>query len=597
MAYWTLVIFAFCYVGISALSGKGYYCRDPDTGKLYPVNSTWPSTTFCGNYSCKLRKKDTVKPVIPLREIMIDSIAKKTQARKSDESGIQTEQKKSPNTPNITTVNPTLFTELSTKQSTFSTKNDINLQKIESNDKEMESISSKPTDRYLTESEIKTITHILHSVKKSDLEAIVDIYNLAQDIYKEMDKITSENIIDETLKAAKTKQKESSGKSYWYEPLNRLNKAGSGSDMESQGTNLYPTVTERSTMDPNSYFQGVLSKSDFGAVPYHYPISNFQRENSYMHVTRSPLVNSVRYEQTPCRQSMQYPNYPVTDPSKAYQPPVTSYYQYQPSKLYNSVVKNAYPVETQKVIQPSMLLPYPFSYIQHYNMSTYPYNLYYDGSPWSYFNINNKKNDNNEKYFKANLHEAPKNTYDIKIESEPYQTYKESELNQNTEIKRYTSNKERETHKNDELEPHKDDNANMQNGQIKTKLMDTLFEQAKLARKNKPEWQTDPLTSNVLEEIKAHFDEKAKLLKPFSLRKKAKLERVGKVLKLDDLNRDKRDADNLNRTEIEFDEDLEVYVEKTTCPSQTDLGFYKIGNLTQPYPACCPRRIETNEKD
>lgn len=54
-------------------------------------------------------------------------------------------------------------------------------------------------DRYLTDSEIKTISAILHTVKKSDLEAIVEIYQLAQNIYDELDKTSPETLIQETV--------------------------------------------------------------------------------------------------------------------------------------------------------------------------------------------------------------------------------------------------------------------------------------------------------------------------------------------------------------------------------------------------------------
>ncbi|RVE47994.1 hypothetical protein evm_007306 [Chilo suppressalis] len=590
MAYWTLLISAFCCVGISALTGKGYYCRDPDTGKLYPVNSTWPSTSFCGNYSCKLRKKDITKSVIPIRDIMIDSLPQSTQTRSIEENSIHTEA-----TPDIpsSTILSTLYSKFATKSPIRNSSEVNNQQKVDSNNVEIKPVSNENGDRYLTDSEIKTISHLLHNVKKSDLEAIVDVYNLAQDIYKEMDKITNENILEETIKAVKTTQTDTTGgKRYWYEPLNRLSKAGIGADMETQGSHMYPTAVERSTVDPNSYFQGPLSKTDFGVLPYYYSMSNFQREHSYQHPNRNLHSYPPKYEKPPCAQSTQYPYYPVTEPPKVYQPPAPSYYPYQ---SYGSVIKKAFPVDTQKVIQPSVLLPYPFSYIQHYNMSN-PYNSYYNSGSWPYYDKNNFSYD---QYFKANLPQSHKSV-EVQIETEPsFKASKDNALNENTEVENHPSYKEVKTNNDNEDKSHhtnKDDGEKSEQGEIKKNLLESFFEQTKLENKIKPDWQTDPLATSVLEEIRAHFEDKARLIKPFSLRKKAKLERVGKVVKLDDLNRDKRSVNDSVNTDEVAEEGLEVYVEKTTCPSQVDLGFYKMGNLTQPYPACCPRRIENNER-
>ncbi|XP_028172196.1 uncharacterized protein LOC114361396 [Ostrinia furnacalis] len=130
---------------------------------------------------------------------------------------------------------------------------------------------------------------------------------------------------------------------------------------------------------------------------------------------------------------------------------------------------------------------------------------------------------------------------------------------------------------------------------LDSKLLESLLN-GKLHNK-KPEWQTDPLPAKVLEEVRAHFEEKAKLFKPFSLRKKVKLERVGKVVKLDELHRERRSIDTGAKEErIEIEEDYEAFIEKTTCQSDNDPGFFRMGNLSEPYPACCPQRIDNNNR-
>lgn len=37
---------------MKTLNFSALYCEDPQTGLHYPINSTWPSTTFCGTYTC-----------------------------------------------------------------------------------------------------------------------------------------------------------------------------------------------------------------------------------------------------------------------------------------------------------------------------------------------------------------------------------------------------------------------------------------------------------------------------------------------------------------------------------------------------------------
>ncbi|KAA5655436.1 hypothetical protein F3G60_34510 [Pseudomonas aeruginosa] len=88
--------------------------------------------------------------------------------------------------------------------------------------------------------------------------------------------------------------------------------------------------------------------------------------------------------------------------------------------------------------------------------------------------------------------------------------------------------------------------------------MDSLL--AKVKETKLPEWQTDPLSNQVLEEVRANI-EKSKLLKPFPLRKKVNLERVGKLIKLDEFTRTKRSSE-LKSVSDEFAYD--VYLETVT---------------------------------
>jgi hypothetical protein len=381
------------------------------------------------------------------------------------------------------------------------------------------SVAADKNDRYLNENEIKTISKLLHNVKKSDLEAIVDIYSLAQDIYKEMDKGTPNEIPDEEKPSKKAQAED---KRYWYEPLNRVK---TPVDMDTQASNGYATVANPPAAEPNIYFQGPLMKNDFGTLPYYYPMTDFQRQASYVYNG----YKQPQQIQKPC----------TTQVPKTY-PVVVSPY----SQMYSGVIKKPFTVETQRVVQP-LLLPYPFSYIQqHSNMSAYPFNSYYD-SPLTQFDVHNKNHhleaDNNK--LKIDFKEA-----DNKINTIEYKQFKPNHFFANDLNKKPDSRSK--SYKKEDKKVFKE----------KT-LLDTLFEHAKIEFK-KPDWQTDPLSANVLEDIRAHFEDKANILKPFSFRKKVKLERVGKVKKLDDLNRDKRSADTQTNL-LEAEDNLETYLEKT----------------------------------
>ncbi|KAM3958727.1 uncharacterized protein ACR2FA_007251 [Aphomia sociella] len=514
-----ITVMFICIVNIEALSGKAFYCRDPDTGKLHAVNTTWPSETFCGNYTCKLRRKNMIETqYVPLfRQFRINDLAVTRPIDNKSEKDINMIQ----NNENeiIDTTSKSMLENIKIKPS-------LNIQAIEN--KNVTGKSADSADRLLTEKEIKTISDLLHGVKKSDLEAIVDIYNLAQDLYKEMDKITSQNIIEETANAVRQDKVNTVLKSsnifdkhmsYWHEPMHpAINyKAQEVNDMEHQGSNVVRTVSPAKPDYSNSYFGGNLTPKDFGRLPYYYPLTSFQRQSSYIH----PSYADSQYLHKPCH----HPG------------PTTKSYP-SSSQSFSGVIKKPFAVDHQKYVQP-LLLPYPFSYVQHYNSNgtQQQNNLYYDGNPWTRFELF-KQNHNYQPYYIAKL---------IKAESDEAQVA--------------------------------DDKPKAAD------LIDTLLTKTKIENNNIPDWQTRPLTNNILDEIRANFEHKSKLLKPISLRKKINLERVGKVVKLDDLNRNKRSVN-------EEDHDIyEAYTERTTCESDIDPGFFRVGNLTEPFPACCPQRI------
>ncbi|KAG6443476.1 uncharacterized protein LOC115455892 [Manduca sexta] len=500
-----VLVLMFCAVVKSGiLSGKALYCRDPDTGKLYSVNATWPSTSFCGNYKCVLKHKNiTAIEYKPLRQIQItdDDLATPKAADNSEASSIIIEKRVEPE-----------MQPLFHKETVHTERN-------------LPDNARNNNDRYLTEDEIKSIAQLLHTIKKSDLDAIVEIYNLAQDIYREMDKTTTEDIDDSinSIKEEKSKIKadrrssDYRNPSYWYEPLNN-NFQKRDPDSENQGSNVVSSVTPPKNEQKPSLYKGALTSEDFRKLPYYYPISNFQRYASYIHQAPRPTP--------PCRRANEH-------------------------GLIDKVLKK--PVQEQRVIQPSVLLPYPFSYIHHYNSSDYLKNMYYGSNPWAFFDYYNRRN-----YRPYPTYMTPNNA----ILVNPHLHEPVPEVEQNS-VSREELN-----------------------------ILDTLIAKAK---ENKlAEWQTPSLPSNVLDEVKANIDQ-LRLLKPFPLRKKVTLEKVGKVIKLDEFRRSKREAEHEVNDKIE-DTFYEVHLETITCQSDTQPGFFSMGNLSQPYPECCPKRIDKTEQ-
>ncbi|XP_026740204.1 uncharacterized protein LOC113502747 isoform X2 [Trichoplusia ni] len=541
-------------VAAAALSGRGFFCRDPDTGKLHAVNTTWASSTFCGNYHCKLRRKNiTETEYPPIRQMNI------TNVKLPSRNAIKETDKNETNPIKKQAVKDVAKKD---KQSDPDIISEILIQDIipiDRNrgikfDEPIDDLNDTENDRYLTDKEIKSISEILHTVKKSDLDAIVEIYNLAQDIYKEMDKTSTDQVLEEAFYASKDIQnvksqpevrapKKNDHVSYWYEPLNsgkirpadqlrndlQRNEVVPGpndvvpvipavlmADMEVQSSNVVliastqptvpkiqtPVVPAQATLAPrvkqmtDTYFNGPLSNKDFGKLPYYYPMSNFQKMASYVH---------------PPQPKMAIPSLPLPKPTFK---PVTYRPQYYIGGKY------------QKEIKPSILLPYPFSYIRHYNWS-YPQNIFHSRHQIDHFEARRKANKNPNYINKLNnailMNPDLENFQDLAVKL----TRKEQKVPISTTIRKVKEEKRR------------------------------------------PEWQTDPLPKHVIEEVRAKVDDKQRILKPFPFRKRVKLERVGKVIKMDEhaLNRSKRSTDEKrkisenDRLEPEL---YEVYIERTT---------------------------------
>lgn len=550
----------------------GFFCRDPDTGMLHPVNSTWPSSSFCGKYHCRLRRKNiTATGYAPMREINItnmklynenftkEHIQNETNfnnKEKVEETVITTDKKTEPDI-----TDETLVRKIIPIGQTIGLQIDEKI--VVNNDTER--------DRYLTDIEIKSISEILHTVKKSDLDAIVEIYNLAQDIYKEIGNTSTNHVSNEALhitnavNSYKTKPveiektvKKNNRVSYWYEPLsngkvrpgdlirtdmtrtetmrNDMNPVipALPADMQEQSSNMitvaHTTTTKPKTpptlvtLPPSSnqrrmtatYFSGPLSHKDFGKLPYYYPISNFQRSSSYLH----------QQDKIPPKPTFK----PIT-----YKPQVNNGGVYQ------------------KEIKPSILLPYPFSYIHHYNWS-YPQNGY---------NTNNNV-ELSKLRAKENIKVESKNVYQSNnnLEQSKFRSKENIKIDSNNFVpkirKAVLMNPDLENFQDLEIKAMRD---------IEDKTPVSNFVNKVKEENRRPEWQTDPIPNQILEEVRAHLLEKQRLLKPFQLRKKVKLERVGKLIKLDELTRSKRLADSIaDKSDYgSLEPELyEVYIERTT---------------------------------
>ncbi|XP_061705538.1 uncharacterized protein LOC133516562 [Cydia pomonella] len=473
-------------VVLSVHVAKEYVCQDPDTGTLHELNTTWRSTTFCGNYTCKIRR-------------------------------INTGQQPSK-----------VFVSLFNQQSRSNNDNKINHTNEFSLSKLLPELT-KDSDRLLNKAEIQKITELLHSVKKSDLQAVIELYNVAQEMYKDM-KLTDTKEDNRASEAISGESRESSQHktSYWYEPANEHRKEA---DMKPEGTELEGSTLYSASPYPYAQQQ-----------PYFYSQS---RTNYPNYFTGSLLNNDGR---------VGYPSLPMN------QQGMPAYYQQRiiydapgptPQSPCNPCVR---PYQYQPMPMPANYPPRPTSnmypYLLRYNYTTHAYNNYYKGNPWAYYD-----------YYR-NL---------------PYQKPSQFQRNPNT------------------LEKIPDENSI--NADIK----------------DEKSWKTDPLSEEVINEIRANIAQRGKLIN-IPLKKRIKLERVSKVIKLDQNNRKTRSITKIHSEEkhsresdisqksieesktLENTEVMETYVEKVMCEPTTELGYFKIGNMNKPYPDCCPQKIEDKQR-
>ena len=384
---------------------------------------------------------------------------------------------------------------------------------------DIDDINVPESDRYLSDKEIRSLTDILHTVKKADLDAIVEIYNLAQDIYKEIDKTSTDRTLLEGLNTGTSrlgKQTITSDKfkkvtkhdhvSYWMKnDINpQMSDIPNAPGVQVPAARVVkmdskPTVKTVIAGSPPSYFNGALSPKDFGKLPYFYPISNFQRMSSYNHEQQKTIKTTAI---TPTLSTK------TTHKTVAYKP------------LYSGG-------KYQKELRPSLYLPYPFTNVQHYNWS-FPQHMYYTDL---FEKVNTRKTDDSRHMFKKH---GTKHNNAVLMNPD-------LENFQDLEIK-----------------------ASMANENIvKT---NTNRKEGTLERR-KPDWQTDSLPQQLLDEVRAHIQEKQRLfIHPYPLRKKIKLERVAKVLNMDKLTRTKRseEAKSVPKEESRQPELFEVYIEKLT---------------------------------
>ncbi|XP_063394316.1 uncharacterized protein LOC134679341 [Cydia fagiglandana] len=477
-------VYIICLCASAVLSvrvEKEYVCQDPDTGTLHELNATWPSTTFCGNYTCKIRRVNIGEQP---SKVFVSFFNQKARAGTNNEI------------------------------------NELSLSKILPD-------LSNDNDRLLNEAEILKITELLHLVKKSDLQALVELYNVAQEMYKDMkedeakeDNKESEAVSGESIESNQQKS------SYWYETDNGHRKVA---DMKPEGTELESSALYSGRPYPYARPQ-----------PYYY--SPGRTYPSYFTGSLFNIDGSVGYPNLPMNQQgvpAYYQKRNVYDkpgPSLPCKPCVRTY-QYQPMPMPAN-----YPPRSASDMYPYLLTAY--------NYTTQGYNNNYKGNPWAYYD-----------YYRNHPHPKPS----------------QIQRNQNVLEKTYDE---------------KTINAEI---------------------KDEKSWKTDPLSEDVINEIRANIAQRGKLIN-IPLKKRLKLERVSKVFKLDQNNRKTRSISKVNSEEkdskesgiiqkiieetktLENIEIMETYVERVTCEPTTELGFFKFGNMSKPFPYCCPQKIEDKQR-
>lgn len=444
---------------------------------------------------------------------------------------------------------------------------------------------SKDDDRYLTTDELKALTSLLKNVKKSDVEAILEVYNLAHDIYKEIDKSADHGIVNE-LQSTQSKRKDSKLEepikhepndhiSYWYEPLSHSNNKQKVVQIDAsklmpvlppnpkKETHIVPvppivmkkpkeedTILEGTTkindaLPPNySYFMGPLTNSNFRKLPYYYPMVGIHKQSNYIpgkdffeEVPEPPgKISSIQNPANAMSQTGLNADAPVTKKSFIKMPCKQEHFKQTTGEeiLTKKTTMNKDKISfmdnpktllapfTHMYKKSPTILPYPFAYV-HYNLSSLP-NTYFNANPFHLFNIRPQEPLNKMNQIPPHLYMNPK----------------------------YVSDLSNAILINPDL-----------NGEVD--IMEQKPVEVILTQEDKmPSWQTAPLPQNILNDVKANVLAQSKLL-PLPIRKKVKLERVSKVIKMDELKRTVRDT---MKRELELakevPEEFEVYLEKST---------------------------------
>lgn len=677
-----------CFILVVLFFVAAFYCRDPDTGKFYPVNATWSSTTFCGSYTCKIRKLNYTTQSSSLREINITdtgaelsgnesatlillplsgnetailkllpvnrtngtvsslSVAQdynktttdfpeqeSSTSPRSTTSGYVTVQNSSKenakekfthmkkklekleftqndkigNADNETTLKtiqndtqehlgnvthsknieilynaPAVLTQKEGENNTMVHEN-LQESKITNQTVQKNVSVSKDDDRYLTRDEINALTSLLQNVKKSDVEAILEVYNLAQDIYKEIDKNADHGVTNE-IQNIQSKRRNSKPEepikrqpndhiSYWYEPLSHSNNKQKVVQIDAsklvpvlppnpkKETHTIPvppivmkkakeedTIFEGTTkindaLPPNySYFMGPLANSNFRKLPYYYPMLGIHKQGNYIpgqeyfeqlaelpgkissHKSSAKTaghpglnaelpVTKKNFIKMPCKQE----HFKQTTGEEIFTKKTTM----NKDKIsFMDNPKNLLAPFTHMYKKTPTVLPYPFAYV-HYNLSSLP-NTYFNANPFHLFNI------------------RPQEPLNKKMPPQPYVNPKYVPDLPNAIL----------------INPDLSEGVDI----IEQKPVEVILTQ----EDKLPAWQTAPLSQNVLNEVKANVIAQSKLL-PLPIRKKVKLERVSKVIKMDELKRSIRDTMK-RELELEKEEpaEFEVYLEKST---------------------------------
>ncbi|GBP40510.1 hypothetical protein EVAR_30569_1 [Eumeta japonica] len=482
-------VMGLCFVGVIECGGDAHsdlFCIDPDTGDSHPVNATWQSNTFCGSYTCKLRKTKAVETyTFPPTLTDRDDIEPAVTAIKRHVDGQNSDAK---------------------------LKSDV---EMENKVNETENISTEEKDRYLTDSEIKAITKFLNTVKRSDLDALLDLYNTAEDVYKEMETSASENIditgrrmhTDENARVLQ-EQKSLPQMSYIYDPKFYYN------SIQTKTPNYSP-VSAQATNNQISQPITVMPKHVTNGYSFAYPILSYPTlvQNPFTPKVATALQTKIDKNDNNKPECL---NGILNQNSMALYSPFVN-------KLINPV---NYMQSNYKNYQNLQLIPYPVSY--QYDIS-YPYL--------------NTPRINNQQVITSGVRPHIGTAIVTHVPNNQLYNPQTQLINQRTT--------------NDE-------------------------------KKNEmPASQTKPFSANILDDIRAKLMEKSKKLLYLSP-KKVKLEKIGKVLRLDQLKRNQRNTESPCDTIYMY----ETVIEKTECPQDERPGYFRMGDLAQPYPACCPRRID-----